>query len=189
MPQKFERNPSSGLPVRNPSHAFEADRAEFQSDIVDSIKAVDAGKRGQVIWTYDEESVKNGPPPMSGITKIRDMSEAQAVSFCKSLLRAQPNIFKVHIVLGAHSQKRELNNARTRALFSNKPRFQTDVAKDLGALLADKSMFITEVVYEVYNNNPGSFSAGCKAYGVTESDYFDDGQFQPAIKLDYIKAT
>jgi hypothetical protein len=187
--QKADRNPSSGLPTRNPSHIFEADRANDQSDIVKAIKSHDIGRQGQITWTYDEATMEKGPPPLSGIRKVREMSEDQAKKFCRSLLRVQPNIYRVHLVLGSYENKREINNAKTRTLFSSTPRFPTEVGDDFGAILADKSMLVTEVIYEVLNADPGNFRAFAKIYGVNERDYADDELFSPAIQLDYIKAT
>jgi hypothetical protein len=187
--QNAERNPSSGLPVRNPSHIFEADRANEQSDIVKNLKTHDAGRQGQVTWVYDEATMEKGAPPMAGIRKIREMSEDQAKNFGKSLMRVHPNIYRVHLVLGEYNNKREISNGKTRTLFASAPRFPSEVGEDIGAILADKSLLVTEIIYEVLSNDPGSFRATVKVYGVNAADYEDDKLFCPAIKIDYLKTT
>jgi len=189
MVEKAPRNPSSGLATRNPTHMFEADRARTQSDIVKSIKARDPGKQGEIVWLYDEATRKNGPVPMSGILKIRDMDDKAIEGFCKSLLRTRPNIYKLHIVLGDYPNKKDVSSPKVRALYSREPRFPSNVAEDIAMVLSDRRLNIVELLYEVTNTEPGTFSSYCKAYGVTQEEYEDDTLFSPAIRIEFIKAT
>lgn len=180
-------NKSSGLFARNPSHILEADNAEYQSDIVDAIKKTGV-KRMQIRYDYSDID-KKSPPPLSGILKIREMSQEQAISFCKNLMRSKPNIFQVHIKLGDYQSLRRIDNAKTRLLDSRKPRFHTEIGEKMGDLLADKTMLVTEIRYVVHNADPGYFSATAEVYGTTETEYFNDELFAPQIAFDFIKTS
>ena len=181
------KNPSTGMPTRNPSHIAEADSAADQSELVQSIR--DTGVKRMVV-KYDYSNLdKQSPPPLAGITKIREMSQEQAVALCKSLMRSKPNIFKVHIKLGEYGSARRLENQKTRMLNSSKARFHTEVAEKLGDLLSDKNMLVSEVKYQVHNAEPGLFRATAEVYGVNTEEYFDDEIFDPTIEFEFIKTT
>ena len=180
-------NKSSGLFNRNPTHMMEADNAEYQNEIVDAIKKSGV-KRMQIKYDYSDID-KKSPPPMSGILKIREMNEEQAISFCKNLMRCKPNIFKIHIKLGDYPSLRRIDNSKTRLLDSRKPRFHTEIGEKMGTLLADKSMLITEIIYVVHNADPGYFNATAEVYGTTEEEYFSDKLFSPKIAFEFIKTS
>jgi hypothetical protein len=186
--QNAVKNPSSGLYGRNPTHVDAANEAEDQSDIVKSIKGTPA-KRMRIAYQYSDID-KQSPPPLAGILKIREMTEEQAISFAKSLMRTRPNIFKVRIRLGSYPNSRRISNPRTRTLDSNKPRFHTEVGEKIGVLLADKNMLVTEIKYMVDNAEPGFFSAKAEVYGTTDiKEYSDNKYFSPTIEFEFIKTS
>jgi len=180
-------NPSSGLPMRNPTHIEEANNAEDQSDIVRAIR--DSGVKRMIV-SYDYSNMdKQSPPPLSGITKIREMNAEQAKAYCRNLMRSKPNIFRLHIKLGEYDKKKRIVNAKTRLLDSAKARFHTEVGDKIGDLLADKTMLVTEINYKVENNEPGTFRATAEVWGVDQEDYFNNETFTPTIQFEFIKTT
>jgi hypothetical protein len=182
------KNPSSGLYGRNPTHILEANDAEDQSDIVKSIKGSGA-KRMRVLYEYKDADMSS-PPPLAGILKMREMSEQDAVAFCKNMMRTRPNIFKAHIKLGNYPTSLRIDNRRTRLLNSRKPRFHTEIGEKIGALLADKTVLVTEIKYVVHNADPGYFNATAEVYGVrTMEEYLDEKSFNPSIEFDFVKTT
>lgn len=182
-------NPSSGLMVNNPSHKEEAQYASNQSELVKAISGAGSGvKRERTVYNYTNMDPEN-MPPMAGITKIRSMSEAQVINFCKSLMRTRPNIFRLHIKLGNYPHQQEMQNSKTNLLNSNEPRFHTEVGEKIGMVLADKTMHVTEIEYVVNNADPGLFSAIARVYGVPEEEYNDDKLFAPTIGFEFIKTT
>lgn len=182
--QTNTKNPSSGLPYRNPSHMLEANDAEDQSEIVKAIKKT--GVKRMVV-TYDYANMdKQSPPPLAGITKIREMSPEQAMGYCKQLMRSKPNIFRVNIKLGNYNQRR-VDNQKTRLLNSNRARFHTEIGEKIGDVLADKNMLVTEIKYIIDKTLDGAFSATAEVYGTTTEEYFDDKNFAPTISFEFIK--
>ena len=181
------RNPSSGLLGRNPTHIDLASYAEDQSDIVKAIK--DTGvKRMQITYEYADIDPTN-PPPLMGITKIRTMSTESAQKFCKNLMRARPNIFKLHIKLGDYPKAKRINDGKVRVLSSNRPRFHTEIGEKLGDIISDPNLRVTEVLYVVHNADPGYFNATAEVYGTTDEEYADDKLFKPIISFEFIKTT
>jgi hypothetical protein len=179
------RNESSGLPVRNPTHMTEADNADDQSDIVKAIRKT--GVKRMVV-TYDYSNIdKQNPPPLAGIIHVRDMTVQQAQKYCSNLLRSKPNIFKLHIKLGEYEGKKRISNAKTRLLDSSKARFHSELGEKFGDVIADKTMHVTEIIYRVNNNEPGRFDAAAEVYGVSEEEYLDDENFKPSISFEFIK--
>ena len=178
--EKVEKNPSSGLMSRNPSHVFEADKAQFQSDIVKQMKKSGIG-RDQIIWDYGEEKLH----PMSGILKIREMDEEDTVKFGMTLFRTKPNIFKIHLVLGDYQNKRQIRGSKIRDLESNIQRYPRDIGESFGRVLGDSSLNVVEIIYEITSTEP--YRTEATVYGVTDEEYNDDTKFRPAIKIDFMK--
>jgi len=181
------RNESSGLPYRNPTHMTEAENAEDQSDIVKAIRQTGV-KRMVVTYNYNNLDTQN-PPPLAGIIGVRSMTTEQAQRYCVTLMRSKPNIFKVQIKLGDYENQKRLSNPKTRVLDSSKARFQSEIGEKIGDVLADKTMYVTELIYTVNNNDPGQFNATAEVYGVDEQTYYDDEKFNPMIKFEFIKTT
>ena len=191
MPENFDPNavinPSSGLISRNTTHQELASYAETQSDIVKAIKNTGV-KRMRITHEYSNVDMIN-PPPLMGITKIREMSIESAQKFCKSLMRSRPNIFKVHIKLGDYPSATRLGGPKVQVLNSNRPRFHTEIGEKIGDLLSDKTLRTTEITYTVNNADPGYFSAIAEVLGTTEEEYKDDKLFKPIISFEFIKTT
>lgn len=191
MNQEFNkdaiRNPSSGLISRNVTHQEIAEYAEDQSDIIRAIKESGV-KRIRVSYDYTDLDPAN-PPPLSGILKIRKMDIQDAQSFCRTLMRSRPNIFKVDINLGDYTRARRISNYKTQMLNTNKPRFHTELGDKLGDLLADRSLNVVRIVYTVHNADAGHFSASAEVYGTSAEEYASNEFFQPTITFEYIKTT
>jgi len=180
-------NPSSGLFSRNPTHAGVAEYAEDQSDIVKAIK--ESGiQRKMVTYNYADYDPTD-PPPLVGITKIREMKPESAQNFFKNLMRSKPNIFKMHIKLGEYPSVRRLNSGKIQALTTNKPRFQTELGVLMGDIMTDPSMRVTEIRYVVNNADPGTFNTSAEVYGTTEAEYKNNKLFKPIISFEFIKTT
>ena len=181
------RNPSSGLFGRNPTHQEIAAEADDPSEIVKAIKQSGV-KRIRVTNDYSDMDPLH-PPPMSGITKIRDMSEEEIQDYCKTLMRSRPNIFKIDIKLGNYPNQHRINNQRTQMLNSNKPRFHTELGEKIGTILADRNLFVTQIVYTVHNAEPGYFNATAEVYSTSKEEYDNDKLFKPSITYEYVKTT
>ena len=185
MSEQSNINPSTGLVYRNPTHIMEANNADDQSEIVKSIRATGV-KRMVVKYDYSDID-KQSPPPLAGITKIREMTPERAKNYCKQLMRSKPNIFRMNIKLGDYPNQRRIDNSKTRLLNANKARFNTEIGEKLGGILADKTMLVTEVKYNVENTEPGMFNAIAEVYGTTEEEYNNDELFKPTITFEFIK--
>jgi hypothetical protein len=182
-------NPSNGLFGVNPTHQEIAKESADQSEIVKAITNSGSGvSRMRVTYNYKDLDATD-PLPLSGILKIREMSVEQAQRFCKTLMRSRPNIFKVEIKLGDYPSARRIDNFKTRTLDSDKPRFHTELGEKIGDILADKSMFVTHLVYTVNNAEVGNFSATAEVYGTNTEEYEKDELFNPVISFEFIKHT
>ena len=180
------RNPSTGLFARNPSHVRFAEESRDQQELVRKIRG-QKSKIGRIEYLYDDIDTQD-PPPLWGVTKIREMDEDSVVNFCKTLMRAKPNIIKLHLVLGNYTNKKRVLNNRTALLDANEPRFHTEVALKLAGVLNDASENVIEVIYTV-NPSEGNFTALAEVYSVSDEDYENEELFSPGIMLEYIEAT
>jgi hypothetical protein len=178
-------NPSSGLYGRNPTHVDIAKTARDQEELAKAVREAGASNV-PIVYDYRNVDLKN-PPPLMGITKIRNMSLEEATGFCKSMLRSKPNITKLHIKLGEYPRTQRIENGKIRALNSTQPRYYSEIGEKVADILTDKSMLIVELLYVVHATEP--FSASAVAYGTNQTDYSNNELFGPLIELDYIKLT
>lgn len=177
-------NPKTGLFIKNPTRIDITATAENQQDIVDAVKGIKQ-KLARLVYQYNDID-RTDPPPLSGILKIREMSEEERVGFFKSLMRFKPQIIKLHINLGNYTNKRKIVNQKTNLLNSNKPRFHTEVAEKMAEAFNDIPN-VVELVYTV-NLTPSSILATAEVYAVSDEDYADDNLFAPAIGIEHIIA-
>jgi len=174
-------NPSSGLLARNPSHIGIAETAEDQSDIVRAIKG--AGRHKELAHlTYED---KDNLPMFPGILRIREMAPEQVENFCKNLMRARPNIFRIHIKLGEYPSNSEIRTKDIEKLSSHQPRHHIDVGEAISKVLCDPNNRIVELNYLVTNTTPGQFNAEGRAAAATEEEYKNDKFFKPEIIIEY----
>lgn len=180
-------NKSSGLPYRNPTHVEEAENAEDQADIVKAIK--NTGVK-QMVVTYDYKNMdKQSPPPLAGITKIKEMTPEEAIEYCKSLLRSKPNIFRIDIKLGDYPSQKRISNSKTNLLNSSRPRFHTELGEKLGEIITDKTMLVTQIIYKVNSVEAGQYSAQAEVYGTNIEEYENEELFGPIIQFEFIKTS
>jgi len=178
-------NPKTGLFIKNPTRIDITANAENQQDIVDAVKGIKQ-KMARLVYQYGDID-KADPPPLSGILKIREMTEEQKVGFFKSLMRFKPQIIKLHINLGDYTNKRKVVNQKTNLLNSNKPRFHTEVAEKMAEVFSDIPN-VVELVYTV-NLTPSSILATAEVFSVSDEDYANNDLFAPAIGIEHIIAS
>jgi hypothetical protein len=178
-------NPKTGLYIKNPTRLDITASADNQQDIVNAVVGV---KSRTARFTYQYSDIdKSDPPPLSGITKIREMTDEQRLGFFKSLMRFKPNIIKLHVNLGNYAGKRRVNSTKVNMLNSNKPRFHTEVAEKIADVFNDTPN-VVELVYTV-NLTPNSLIATAEVYSVSDEDYKNDDLFAPAIGLEHLVAS
>lgn len=174
-------NPSSGMLVRNPTHVEIAERAEDQREIVNAIKDAKAAWQ-KAIYDYSD---RGRIPGLPGVLKIREMNEPNMLGFCMTLMRTKPNITGIHLKLGEYPSARPYSGTRVVRLQSIKPRNPTEVAEDMAALLADKSLHVVEMEYKVNSATPGNFSATATAKVANSDEYANDELFKPVLEIEY----
>jgi hypothetical protein len=173
----------TGILYKNPSHIREAEKAANQSEIV---KAILGAKRQRITEKLTYKDKPDSQLVLPGVSKIREMGPEATEKLMKALMRFRPNIFKVVISLGNYPSARKIENGKTRAIGSSKPRFHTEVAEEIAVCLSDPSMLVTHVVYTVHNSDPGSFYATGEVYGVpTQEEYLNEDFFEPTVEIEY----
>lgn len=175
-------NPSSGLQVRNPTHQKVADKADDQREIVETIKQARA-QRMKAIYDYDNPKLLPGLP---GLIKIREMSEEQIVGFCRTLMRAKPNIIGIELSLGDYPDAKECRSSKLALLNSRKPRNPTEVAADVAELFNDPTLNIVNFEYKINSATPGLFESIARAKVVSDESYADNSKFRPHLEIEYI---
>jgi hypothetical protein len=175
-------NPKTGLYSRNPTRLEITASAENQQEIVDAVVGIKS-RVGRFAYQYGDID-KTDPPPLSGVLKIKEMTEDQLKGFFKSLMRFKPNIIKMHINLGNFANKKRVNNTKTNLLSSNKPRFHTEVAEKLADVFSDTHN-VVEVLYTVALT-PNSLVASAEVYSVSDEDYNNAELFSPAIGIEHL---
>jgi hypothetical protein len=176
-------NQSTGLFSRNPTRVEITNNADSQQEIVDIMRGGAKQPIVRAIYEYNDID-KSDPPPMSGILKIREMTEEQRIGFFRSLMRYKQNIIKVHISLGNYEKKRRITNSRTNLLVSNKQRFHTEVAEKMADVFSDLASNVVEMVYTVTLSTNSIFT-NVEVYGVSREEYEDDKSFAPVIGIEY----
>lgn len=175
-------NPSSGLQVRNPTHERVADSADDQREIVETIKQARA-KRMKAVYDYTNPKLLPGLP---GLIKIREMTEEDILGFCRTLMRAKPNIIGIELSLGNYPDAKECRSNKLAALNSRKPRNPTEVAADVAELFNDATLNIVDFEYKINSATPGLFESVAKARVVSDESYADDSNFHPRLEIEYI---
>jgi len=176
-------NPSTGLFARNPTRIGVTENSENQQDIVNAIKGV---KQKIIRKIYDYSAIdRTDPPPLAGITKIREMTEDQKQGFFRTLMRYKPNIVKLHISLGDYKNKKRASNNRINLLNSNKQRFHTEVAEKMADVFSDPTINVVEVIYTV-TLTTNTISTYAEVFTVAKEDYDNDEFFSPAIGIEYM---
>ena len=165
---------------RNPTHVFEGENAETQSDIVKAAKGM--GKR------LCKEVLKYGPdnkrPILPGFMKIKELDKDELIKLCKSLMRYKPNIYKVHIVLGDYQDKQAFTSRQVNELHFDTPKDQTWVSDRLGEILSNN---VVSLRFEITSAAPGRFGTECEAYYVDSATYNaeEDENFEPMVLIEY----
>jgi len=181
LEQKDVMHPN-GLFFRNPSNIDIRSKLNDQSKIVKTL--TNAGKTLQTeVFRYRET---DAPFTMPGILKIRELNQEQLENLFKNLLRIRPNVLKLHIKFGEYKTIRPILDRKVQNVGGMETKHQTDLAKDIAAVLSDSRLLVVELIYTVHNAELGKFSSSCEAFGVaTEEEYKDNKLFEPGVLIEY----
>ena len=171
-----------GVFWRNPTHIYEGEQAESQSDIVKEIKGANLSVKKETLRFG--EDVRNIILP--GFNDVRTMDKESLIVLGRNLMRYRPNIFKVSIVLGPEYPQEEVRRLETREareLVLSEPKDQTYIGERIGALLANQAISIR---FEIISGKLGQFATECEAYAVQNNEvYKDDSLFTPVVIVEY----
>ena len=171
----------TGIFSRNPTDLETRNRATDQSDIV---KELTLSGRGKIVEVF-EYLPQDIPHTLPGVLKIRTMVEEDMKNFFKSVMRIRPNIFKLHIKLGEHTNLRPSYDRKVTNIASQAPRWATEIGLDMAQLFLDKRLNVVEMIYTIQNAAVGTFSSTCEVFTTTDEEYNDDKLFNPGIIIEY----
>lgn len=178
-------NPSTGLYSYNPQHRKEAEEASDQTELYKALKGAGRQPQTETLRYEDEEDVREGKVPFSGITKIKEMDSDQIHGLCKALMRFRPNIFRLKIKLGNYPSAYETETPTSRSMASTIRRLPTEAAAKIADALADRSVNIVELRYNVTHSSPGYFSTTGEIYVTNAEEYNNEALFNPTIEVTY----